>query len=508
MKILRLILGDQLNARHTWFQQVDDEITYLLMELEAEASYVVHHIQKVLGFFVAMREFAQFLRQQGHQVIYLRLDDQENQHSLANIPVLIEKLGCEKFEYLLPDEYRLDQQLLILCRDLNVPCKAYDSEHFITQRQELKDLFAGKRYLMESFYRTIRKKHNLLMEGDKPYGGRWNFDSENRGKWDNRFTIPNALLFPQEVSDIYQMVQNMRIKTIGQVDPKRFGWPTNRDQALQLLDHFVSYALPFFGRFQDAMTIQSRTLFHSRLSFALNIKLLHPLEVVQRAMAAWQADPLRIGLAQIEGFIRQIIGWREYLRGVYWAEMPRYATLNFFNSQRPLPHFYWDSETQMHCMHYAIRQSLEDAYAHHIQRLMVTGNFAALAGIHPDEVDRWYLGIYIDAIQWVEITNTRGMSQFADGGLVGTKPYTASANYIAKMSDYCDFCYYDKSKRYGDRACPFNSLYWHFLDRHRALLQNNPRIGMAYRTWDRFNADEKTKILEQANFYLHIIESL
>jgi deoxyribodipyrimidine photolyase-related protein len=275
-----------------------------------------------------------------------------------------------------------------------------------------------------------------------------------------------------------------------------------------VLEHFLEHGLPEFGRFQDAMSSEHPVLFHSRLSFALNAKMVSPLEVIRRTIESWHAHEQRIGISQVEGFIRQILGWREYLRGIYWEQMPGYARCNNFAHTRKLPDFYWSGETRMNCLRIAIRQSLETAYAHHIQRLMITGNFALLAGVDPDAVDEWYLGIYIDALQWVEITNTRGMSQFADGGLVGTKPYVSSAAYISRMSDYCRSCFYDPKNRFGPPACPFNSLYWHFYHRHRTRLEGNPRIGFVYKTLDRMDGDDRRRILAQAETYLNQIEEL
>ncbi|NVJ46898.1 MAG: hypothetical protein HWE07_07210 [Cytophagia bacterium] len=265
--------------------------------------------------------------------------------------------------------------------------------------------------------------------------------------------------------------------------------------------------LPYFGAYQDAMTTKGWSLFHSRLSFAMNVKLISPQEVIQRTEETWQENQ-EIPLSAVEGFIRQILGWREYMRGIYWKFMPGYAKENFFQNDRKLPGWFWSGKTKMKCLSHAIGQSLDYAYAHHIQRLMVTGNFALLAGIHPDEVDQWYLGIYIDAVEWVEITNTRGMSQFADGGIVATKPYVSSANYLHKMSHYCSGCSYDHKKKLGEKACPFNSLYWDFLERNRGSLQKNPRMGMIYRVWDKNSAENKKQIIEQAASYLERIEEL
>jgi deoxyribodipyrimidine photolyase-related protein len=507
---LRLILGDQLNEQHPWFREKSEDTLYVFLEMRQETDYVAHHIQKVVAFFGAMRSFAGTLRTAGHQVEYWDLEHPENQHTLHdNIIYLVEKYQIQHFAYQLPDEYRLDQQLQALCKALSIESEAVDSAHFLGSRQELGEFFAGKKmYLMENFYRMMRRKWNILMEGTEPVGGQWNFDTENRKKLPSNHRPEEPLFFEKEVSNIAQLIQKQNITTIGQIEEKRFIWPINRTESLTLLRFFCQECLPHFGTYQDAMSTQSWSLYHARLSFSLNTKMLSPLEVVEAAVAAWQAQPERISLPQIEGFVRQIIGWREYMRGIYWLKMPNFAQLNFFNHQRALPDFYWTARTHMNCMRHAIGQSLQWAYAHHIQRLMVTGNFALLAGIHPDALDAWYLGIYIDAIEWVEITNTRGMSQYADGGIVGSKPYVSSANYIDKMSNYCPTCFYDKNKKTGLKACPFNSLYWHFYHRHRTLLERNPRIGMMYRTWDKMSEEQQTALLHQAEIYLQNIENI
>jgi deoxyribodipyrimidine photolyase-related protein len=314
--------------------------------------------------------------------------------------------------------------------------------------------------------------------------------------------IPAATVFDNDVSDIVTMIDRCGVPNVGEIDPKKFIWPVTRDQALSQLATFIDKRLPHFGTYQDAMTAGSWSLFHSLLSFGLNTKMLHPMEVVQAAIARPQATSgATVSVEQLEGFVRQILGWREYMRGIYWSHMPAYATMNHFNHTADLPDFYWTADTQMNCMRTAISQSLAHAYAHHIQRLMITGSFALLAGVHPNEVDNWYLGVYIDAVQWVEIVNTRGMSQFADGGMVATKPYVSSANYIHKMSDYCDDCHYQWRKNTGDRSCPFNSFYWAFLHRHRQKLANNPRVAMMFRTWDRMKDDKQQDLLTQAETY-------
>jgi deoxyribodipyrimidine photolyase-related protein len=507
-KTLRLILGDQLNIQHSWFEKTNPDMTYVMMEIKQETGYVRHHIQKVVGFFLAMRNFANSLQNQGHQVAYINLDDPDNTQSLTgNLSFLIEKENFNRFEYLLPDEFRLDKQMQEFTQTISIPSQVFDSEHFLTSREFLRDFFKGKKtFLMETFYREMRRKYNILMEGNEPLTGKWNYDQDNRNKFRDPLMLQEAKVFPKNVSEITVLISKMKVETIGSIDEKKFDWPISREESLEVLDYFCEKLLDNFGEYQDAMYTGDAFLFHSRLSFSLNNKMLSPLEVVEKVEQYWFANQDRINIAQVEGFIRQIIGWREYMRGVYWAKMPEYATLNFFGHNRKLPEFYWSGKTKMNCLKHSIGQSLEKSYAHHIQRLMVTGNFALLAGIHPDEVDQWYLGIYIDAIEWVEITNTRGMSQFADGGIVGTKPYVSSANYIDKMSDYCKGCHYDKSLKIGEKACPFNSLYWHFYHRNEDKLAKNPRIGMAYRTLEKMK--DKSKILDQAEKYLGNLEGL
>ncbi len=509
---LRLLLGDQLNIRHSWFEEQDDETLYVIMETLSETGYVRHHIQKVIGFFLAMRAFAEGLQEKGHQVHYIRLDEEGNEQSISgNVKALIRKYGIRQFEYMLPDEYRLDEELKALCRELDIESRHFDTEHFLAPRDGVESFFEGKKtYLLERFYRQMRKEYNILMEedGETPLTGQWNYDQDNRKKLPKSQAIPAPLHFERDVSSLVEMLKEKKVETIGAVDPKKFTWPVTRRECQKLLRHFVENQLHLFGTYQDAMTERGYLLFHSRLSFAMNVKLLHPLEVVEACVKHWKANQDSIDISQIEGFVRQIIGWREYMRGIYWAKMPDFAEMNFFGHSAKLPEWYWTGGTKMNCLRHAIGQSLDKAYAHHIQRLMVTGNFALLLGVNPDELDEWYLGIYMDAIEWVEVTNTRGMSQFADGGIVGTKPYVSSANYIHKMGDYCSNCEYDRKAKYGKNPCPFNSLYWDFYDRHTDKLSNNPRIGMMYRVWDRMDGEEKEKILRQAAEYKERVEGL
>ena len=501
MKTLRLILGDQLNINHSWFQTVDGNVTYAMMEMRQETDYAEHHIQKVIAFFLAMRHFTDVLRDGGHAVEYRTLDDPRNTQSLTgNLQLLIAEHGISQFEYLLPDEYRLDRQLIDFCASLPIATGAIDTEHFYTTRDELARHYGAKNFIMEFFYRKLRQKHNLLMDDPKtPHTGRWNYDEDNRKSLPKDLPIVPPKVFVRNVTDLLELLAGQGVKTMGRVDPQRFIWPVTRGEFLELLAFFTAECLPQFGTYEDAMHPTEWSLFHARLSFGMNSKLISPREVVDAAIAAWQADPERISYAQIEGFVRQILGWREYMRGIYWAKMPDFATLNYLGHTSPLPGWYWTGETRMNCLRVAVNHSLDYAYAHHIHRLMILGNFALLLGAHPDAVDAWYLGVYIDAIEWVEITNVRGMSQFADGGIVGTKPYVSSAAYINRMSPYCKTCYYKKDLKTGERACPFNSLYWDFYDRHRAQLERNPRIGMMYRTWDKMAPDHRAALLEQAD---------
>ncbi|RZJ75341.1 MAG: cryptochrome/photolyase family protein [Flavobacterium sp.] len=509
-KTLRLILGDQLNSNHSWYSEIDESVLHVLMEVRTETDYVWHHIQKACAFFAAMEQFASTLKYKGHNVIYIKLDDKYNKQSFQeNCDLLIAKYDISNFQYQLPDEYRIDENLKAYCNRLDIASQVYDTEHFFTQRNDVADFFEGKKsLLMENFYRQMRRHHNILMDGSEAVGGQWNFDHDNRKKLPKNHKPFPPLLMQNDVTGHHDRVVKSGVKTIGAIEPKQFPWPLNREQSLEMLEHFTTYCLPLFGTFQDAMHTDEWYLYHSRLSFSMNTKMLSPKEVVDAAIRMWDKNQKLIGLNQLEGFVRQIVGWREYMRGIYWMKMPEFATMNFFGHERQLPKWYWTGDTKMNCLRHAIGQSLEGAYAHHIQRLMVTGNFALMAGIAPDRVDVWYLGIYIDAIEWVEITNTRGMSQYADGGIIGSKPYTGSANYINKMSNYCEGCSYDKTERSTKNACPFNSLYWDFHDRHKEKLQEHPRLKMVYNLWNKMQPAEKAATLERAAYVLANIENL
>ncbi|WP_115717909.1 cryptochrome/photolyase family protein [Gallaecimonas mangrovi] len=507
---LRVILGDQLNASHSWFKAGDDGVLYLIAEFPSEAHYVKHHIQKLCAFFLAMARFAAALNSAGHRVCYLTLDDTQHLGFGEIIEQVFGEAGAIKLEVQRPDEYRVLSAYEALAEKL--PLTMVDSEHFLLPFTDIPKHFKAQSTVrMEHFYRKMRRRFQVLMTANKPEGGRWNFDADNRNKLKaaDLAAIPEPLCFSNDVSAILERLARHQVPSIGTAQTQLL-WPVTRQQAKELLHYFCQHLLANFGRFQDAMTGQSPhrwSLYHSRLSFALNSKMLSPWQVITTAISHYrqQSD---INLAQVEGFVRQILGWREYVRGIYWANMPDYHQQNALAASRPLPDYFWHGQTQMQCMASAIGQSLHYGYAHHIQRLMVTGNFCLLTGIHPDHVDAWYLGIYVDAIEWVELPNTRGMSQFADGGWIASKPYCASGSYIQRMSDYCQHCHYQVKDKTGPDACPFNSLYWRFMLHHRQRLAQNPRLGMLYGNWDKQSPAEQAAILQRADWCLENLDKL
>ena len=508
MTTLRLILGDQLNSQHSWFTTVDPTADYVMMEVRQETDYVLHHAQKVLAVFAAMREFARQREQAGHRVHYLTIDDPTNTHDItANLARLATQIGADAIQYQAPDEWRLDHQLSTWAAQSDYDISMVDSEHFLTARTTAADLFKGrKRWLMEQFYRAVRQQYSVLMDDKSPVGGQWNFDADNRKSWKGQPPPPADTRASHDHRELWQTIVDANIQTFGNPQAEACRWPVNRDQALTQLAHFIDHVLPNFGDYQDAMHTDEPFLFHSLLSFGLNTKMLSPKEVIDAAQQAWQDG--HAPLAAVEGFIRQILGWREYVRGVYWAQMPGYTDHNALEHNHPLPDWFWTGQTKMQCLQQSISQSLENAYAHHIQRLMVIGNFALLAGIDPKAVHHWYLGVYIDAFEWVEAPNTLGMSQFADGGQLATKPYVSSAAYIGRMSNYCKGCHYNPKERLGSKACPFNALYWDFFDRHAEQFEKNPRIGMAYRQLGKMTTEDRQAIRDQALIWRDNLDTL
>ncbi len=512
MTTLRLILGDQLNPSHSWFQQVDPDVVHVLMEVRQETSYVLHHAQKVLAIFAAMRAFAAHLRAQGHRVRHVAIDHPSNRQGItANLDALIDNHQADAVVYQSPDEWRLDEALKRWAQDRRAQglhVQEVDTEHFLTQRDEAARLFTGrKQWLMEHFYRHMRRQHGVLMTPDgEPEGGQWNFDADNRKAWSGQPPEPADWRSAHDHRELWQAIVDAGVTTFGNPKADGLPWPLNADEARAHLAAFVEHALPHFGDFQDALSQRASRLFHSLLSFALNVKMLQPREVIDAAEHAWRQG--RAPLAAAEGFIRQILGWREYVRGVYWAHMPGYDERNHFRHGLPLPEWFWTGRTRMACLARAIGQSLEDAHAHHIQRLMVIGNFSLLVGLDPQALHRWYLGVYIDAFEWVELPNTLGMSQRADGGVIATKPYVSSAAYLQRMGDYCQGCAYDPKQKTGARACPFNALYWDFFARHEQQLGGNHRLGMVYRQLNKMPPPEREALQAQAEAVRGRLETL
>jgi len=507
---MRLILGDQLNSEHSWFKEIDKDTLYLMAEMKQETDYVKHHIQKVVAFFLSMRNFSKSIASLGHTIHYIKIDDTKNLHNLEKIIAnCIEEFEIEKFEYLLPDEYRLELQLKTIVTALEIPSEVFDTEHFYSSRSELKEFFEGKKtFLMETFYRNMRKKHHLLMSGSQPEGGLWNFDHDNRKKYKGEVPIPKEKNFNRDVSEITEQIKNSGISTIGTIKEKDFNWPISRAESLEIVDYFCNHLLKHFGDYEDTMHTDEKFLFHSRLSFALNTKMLSPKEVIETVIDFYYKNKDEISISQVEGFVRQILGWREYIRGIYWKEMPDYAQRNALDNHNKLPNFFWTGETKMNCMKLAIGQSLDEAYAHHIQRLMVIGNFALLTQTDPNEVDNWYLGVYIDAIEWVQMPNTRGMSQYADGGIIATKPYVSSGSYINKMSNNCVKCHYNVKEKLGENACPFNSLYWNFLDEKKEYFKGNHRMAMMMNLLKKIKPEDLANIKERSFELMNNLETI
>ncbi len=496
---LRLVLGDQLDPCHGWYEAVDPRVVYVLMEVRQETDYVLHHAQKILAIFAAMRDFARHLREAGHRVRYVALDDPSNRQSItANLDALVSHYGARRVQWQSPDEWRLDRQMREWAGSQAFECSEADTGHFLTSRDEVARLFDGSpQWLMEHFYRRMRRRFGVLMDAvGKPEGGRWNFDRDNRKPWPGAPAEPPDWRPTHDHSGLWAMLGRCGVESFGDPQAAEVRWPLNRAEALSCLEAFIQAGLPRFGDFEDAMDSGAPRLFHSLLSFALNVKMLRPLEVVRRAEAAYRDGAAPLGA--VEGFVRQVIGWREYVRGVYWSHMPGYDERNALGHDLPLPHWFWSGDTRMRCMRHAIGQSLETAHAHHIQRLMVIGNFALLAGLSPQELHRWYLGVYIDAFEWVELPNTLGMSQWADGGLIATKPYVSSAAYIDRMSDYCRGCAYDPQQKLGDLACPFNALYWDFFDRHAGVLGENKRLRVVYMGLEKLRGPQLDAMRAQA----------
>jgi deoxyribodipyrimidine photolyase-related protein len=504
---LIVVLGDQLSVGLSSLAAGDpNKDLVLLMEVQDEATYVRHHKKKIAFIFSAMRHFAEALRQAGWTVDYVRLEAPGNTGSFAGeVERAIGRHNPERFIITEPGEWRVRDAMQRWSGDFQIDVQVVDDDRFICSHTEFKSWTEGRKQLrMEHFYREMRRKTGLLMAGDQPAGGQWNYDSENRKPAkDNLFMPQPKRTEPDNITaEVLDLVAARFNNNFGDLQP--FWFAVTAEQAQLVLARFIEVALPSFGDYQDAMLRGKPFLYHSLIALYINTGLLDPLAVCQRVEREYVEG--RAPLNAVEGFIRQIIGWREYVRGIYWLKMPKYVDQNFLGATRALPDFYWTGDTDMACLRAAIVQTREEAYAHHIQRLMVTGNFAMLAGVDPKAIHEWYLAVYADAYEWVELPNTLGMSQFADAGLLGSKPYASSGNYINKMSNYCADCAYDVKKKTGDGACPFNPLYWSFLVRNDAKLRSNPRMAQTYRTWDRMTDEKKSKYLESAAKILDTLE--
>jgi deoxyribodipyrimidine photolyase-related protein len=504
LRALVIVLGDQLDRHSSAFDGFDPALDAVWMaEVAEESTHVWSAKQRIAVFISAMRHFAEALSNDGVPLHYTRLDEAARASSMAvELQRAIDRLKPQQLVICAPGDWRVYQSLREVAARAGLALDVREDRHFYSTVREFADHAKGRKALrLEYFYRGLRQRHEVLMEGGKPLGGQWNFDADNRAAFGAHG--PGALPPPPRFQpdaitrEVIALVDTRFADHPGSLE--RFGWPVTREQALHALTRFIAERLPNFGRYQDAMWPGEPWLYHSLLSAALNLKLLNAREVVQAAEAAFHAG--HAPLQSVEGFVRQIIGWREYVRGIYWTQMPAYIELNALDAREPLPDWYWSGQTDMACLHDAIAQTLAHGYAHHIQRLMVTGLYALMLGVQPKEVHAWYLAVYVDAVEWVELPNTLGMSQYGDGGLMGSKPYIATGKYIERMGGgrHCAGCRYDPARREGERACPFTTLYWDFLMRHEARLAKNPRMALQVKNLARLSDAQKQAVADRAS---------
>jgi len=498
---LTLVLGDQLDAHSAAFDDLDPTQDAVWMaEVSQESTHVWTHKARIALFLTAMRHFRDELRKRRIRVEYCELEESGNPNSLTTeLDKAVRRLRPQRLILVEPGEWRVKRELQAAADTLQVPIEFRPDRHFLCSHDEFQEHAAGRKQLrLEFFYREMRRKTGVLMEDGQPVGGSWNFDAENRGSFDKNGPVdlpPPRRFKPDSLTrQVLETVERRFADHPGSLE--HFDWPVTVRQARQALDDFIQHRLSGFGEYQDAMWVGEPYLYHSRLSAALNLKLLDPRDVIHSAEAAYRAGAAPLNA--VEGFIRQILGWREYVRGIYWRYMPEYLERNALDARHALPDFYWTGQTQMRCLHETIRQTLDYGYAHHIQRLMVTGLFALLWGVDPRQVHQWYLAVYVDAVEWVELPNTLGMSQFADGGVMASKPYVATGKYIQRMSNYCQNCAYRPDRATGEDACPFTTLYWDFLMRHEKRLRSNPRMTMQLRNLDRKSKEERQQIRRAA----------
>jgi len=495
MRHLILVLGDQLSRNISSLEGVDRENDLIVMcEVWEEASYVKHHKKKIAFLFSAMRHFAEELKDEGFNIAYTKLGGEKSDSSFARvIKQHLEKSSFEKIIVTHSGEYRVWSDIQTWEEGFGVTVEIRDDDRFLCSIADFEKWASSRKAMrMEYFYRDMRKKHDVLMIDGQPIGGAWNFDAENRKQAPTDLEIPPPYITDHNdiTRDVLGLVEDKFSDHFGDLTP--FHFAVTRDGALQVLDHFIEHRLPKFGDYQDAMVQGEPWMYHSHVSFYLNCGLLLPLECIRAAERAYHDGDAPLNA--VEGFIRQILGWREYVRGIYWLKMPDYVEANYLEGENQLPDFYWTAQTKMNCVRQCVLETKKNAYAHHIQRLMVLGNFALLIGVHPKHLNEWFLLVYADAYEWVELPNVSGMVLFADGGYLASKPYAAGGSYINKMSDYCISCSYKVSVKNGPKACPFNYLYWDFLNRNKDKLSNNHRVGMMYKTYDKM-ADEKKKAI-------------
>ncbi|MBC7579762.1 MAG: cryptochrome/photolyase family protein [Tardiphaga sp.] len=508
MTVLRIVLGDQLSHSLSALNDLDPgRDVVLMMEVEQEGTYVPHHKQKIVLVLSAMRHFAEALRDAGVTVDYVKLDAEDNTGSFTTeLRRAIARHQPRRIVVTEPSEWRVRAMVEDWAELTGLAVGIRDDDRFLASHARFTAWAHGRKtWRMEHFYHDMRREHAVLMDDGQPAGGEWNYDKENRKKLPAKTVPPSRLRFAPDATtrEVMALVERRFPDHFGALE--EFGWPVTRADALRALEDFIAQGLPSFGDYQDAMKAGAPFLYHSLISPALNTGLLLPREVCAAAEAAWRAGAAPLNA--VEGFVRQVLGWREYVRGVYWHMMPDYAEMNALQATRKLPDFYWTGKTAMRCLREAIGNTAEHGYSHHIQRLMVTGNFALLAGVAPRDIERWYLAVYVDAFEWVEMPNTLGMAVFADGGQMASKPYAASGAYIDRMSDFCGGCAYDVKQKTGPKACPFNYLYWAFFIRQKARLSGNFRLAMPYRNLAAWSPERQAAILAEADAFLDQLDS-
>ena len=503
MSTLRLILGDQLSPEISSLKDADKSRDIILLcEVFDEAVYVKHHQKKIAFLFSAMRHFAASLSDAGWNVDYVRLDQDGNSHSFSGeVARAVERHAPESVIATFASEWRVLTEMRDWENTLPCAVELRDDDRFYCSLDEFATWADGRKQLrMEYFYRELRRKTGILMSGNDPIGGQWNYDAENRGRAPDGLEVPKHTSFvPDDITnEVLNLVEDRFGDHFGKLRP--FEFAVTHEQAAYVLDRFIAERLPLFGTYQDAMVEGEPFMFHAHIGLYLNCGLLSPQQAIIAAENAYHAGAAPLNAT--EGFIRQILGWREFVRGLYWLKMPEYAERNALEAHRPLPAFFWTADTKMNCLKQCVSETHDHAYAHHIQRLMVLGNFALLAGLSPKEVNEWFMIVYADAYEWVELPNVSGMALYADGGVLASKPYASGGAYIERMSNYCRSCHYKVKQKNGEQACPFNYLYWDFLIRHQDRLSGNARMGMMYRTLAKMSDEKRAAILTDSQRFL------